>query len=654
MDDPRGGSVGLKPGIGKLLYAALFVVLLPVGIVVWAAATGDAVPLPVIPYSWAGVIPIGLGAFLMLAGGWALRVYGHGLPMSPYPPPVYVTRGVFRFLAHPIYVGFSMLLWGAAILTRSPSGLWLVAPALTLGCVALVLGHEHHELRRRFGPSAIARRLIALPPPTDEHPTGWDRASVVLLVLLPWSAAFEAVYRLGVPIDAVQAYLPFERSWPVLEWTEAIYGSAYILVVGALFAARTRAALRRYAVEGLIATAGVTLVYLTVPLVAPPRPFEPQGILGHALMGERAMSHTVAAFPAFHAIWSFIAAEAWASRSRWVALFAWTWAVLIAASCITTGMHATADIIAATAVFLLVRRYRDLWELLRRFAERVANSWRAWSAGPVRFIVHGVYAALAAATGFTIAATFAGPDVYWRLVFVHFATLLGAALWAQTLEGSSKLSRPFGYYGGVVGGVGGSIVIGVLFGDTMLLLAALALAAPWAQAIGRLRCLVQGCCHGSTAPEALGIRYFHVKSRVLTLGDLAGVPLHPTPLYSILTNVVIGSLLLRLWSLSARLSMVVGVYLILTGVARFVEESYRGEPQTPIVGGLRIYQWLAIISFAAGAIVTTLSATAAPGWNPWLDVKVPVTGLLFGACAGFAMGVDFPRSARRFARLADP
>jgi hypothetical protein len=462
------------------------------------------------------------------------------------------------------------------------------------------------------------------------------------------------VYRLGIPPDAVEAYLPFERGWPVFEWTEAVYGSVYVLVVGAVFAANTRTALRRFAVTGLIATAGVTLVYLTVPLIAPPRPFEPQTILGRALMGERAMSHTVAAFPAFHVIWSLIAAEAWASRGRPTAVLVWAWAILISLSCITTGMHAIADVVAAIAVFLLVRRHGAIWEQMRESAERVANSWREWRVGSVRFIVHGAYAGLGGAIGFMIAATFAGPEVFWQLVFVHFAALVGAGMWAQTLEGSSRLSRPFGYYGGVVGGVGGSILIGLMYGNTMLLIAALALAMPWAQAIGRLRCLVQGCCHGSGAPEALGIRYWREKSRVVTLGELKGVPLHPTPLYSILNNVVIGVLLLRLWSLGASLSLVVGVYLILTGVTRFVEESYRGEPQTLIIGGLRIYQWLAILSFVGGALVTIIPSAAAPGLTPWLDIKVPVTAMLFGACAGFAMGVDFPGSNRRFARLADP
>lgn len=644
----------VRPLVGKVLYGSLFALVLPAGLVLWATATRDVVPLPAFPHAWSGTILVALGSVLMLTGIWALWVHGGGLPMSPYPPPVYVATGVFRFASHPIYVGFGMLCAGVAILVESPSGLWLVSPAVALGCAALVWGHERHALRRRFGPAAPRRPLVALPPASDAPPTGSDRASVLLLVLLPWSAAFEAVYLLGVPPDAVEAYLPFERGWPVLEWTEAVYGSVYVLVLGSLFAARTRAALRWFAVLGLIATLVVTLIYLTVPIVAPPRPFEPQTMLGRALMGERALPHTVAAFPAFHLIWSFIAAEAWASRSRRVAVFAWAWAILIGISCVTTGMHALADLVTAVLVFLLLRRYRSVWEGMRRLAERVAGSWHEWRAGPVRLIVHSVYAGVGGAAGLAIAMTFAGPDALWPLVFAFGAGLLGAGLGAQALEGSPKLSRPFGYYGGVVGGIGGALVAGVVVGNTMVLLAAIALAAPWTQAIGRLRCLVQGCCHGSEAPEALAIRYWQPRSRVLTLGHLGGVPLHPTPVYSILSNVVIGVVLLRLWSLGARLSLIAGVYLILAGVARFVEESYRGEPQTLVVGGLRIYQWFAVASFLVGAAVTTIPAGAAPGLILWLDIRALIAALLFGACAGFAMGVDFPGSGRRFARLADP
>jgi protein-S-isoprenylcysteine O-methyltransferase Ste14 len=639
---------------GKWAYAALFVAVVPALLVGWAVVTADVVPLPVVSYWWAGPVFLGIGVPLMLAGTWALWVYGRGLPMSPYPPPVYVARGVYRLTPHPIYVGFAMVCFGVAMIVASPSGLWLVSPAVALACAALVLGFERHEIRRRFGAGVVRRSLLALPDRSADPPTGWDRLSVFLLVFLPWTVAFEAVYQLGIPSGAIEAYLPFERGWPVLEWTEAVYASVYLFVPAALFVAPTKAALRRFAVTGLIATAVVTLIYLTVPVIAPPRPFEPQSVLGRALMFERAMSNTVAAFPAFHVIWSFIAADAWARRSRKFAVVGWAWAILITISCLTTGMHALADLLAAGIVFLLLRSYGRIWQLLRRSAERVANSWREWRVGRVRLINHGTYAGLGGFVGFTIAAGFAGPNAFWQLVIIHFAGLLGAGLWAQTLEGSPKLSRPFGYYGSVLGAIATTVVVGAVGGNTMLLLAAIALAAPWVQAIGRARCLVQGCCHGSETGETIGIRYWRERSRVCTLGGLKGVPLHPTPLYSMMANVIVGVILLRLWSLGAAYSLVAGAYLILLGVARFVEESYRGEPQTLIIGGLRIYQWLAILSFVVGAALTAIPSGTAPGLSYWFDMRVLLAATAFGLSAGLAMGVDFPGSARRFARLASP
>jgi prolipoprotein diacylglyceryltransferase len=214
------------------------------------------------------------------------------------------------------------------------------------------------------------------------------------------------------------------------------------------------------------------------------------------------------------------------------------------------------------------------------------------------------------------------------------------------------LSRPFGYFGGVLGGVVGVAIAGLLRYHWLLLLAAFATAAPWIQSAGRLRCLVQGCCHGAPASDTIGIRYWMPRSRVCKLGGLRGVPLHPTPLYSILSNVVIGTVLARLWALGASLGLIAGLYLLLVGCARFVEESYRGEPQTAIVRGLRIYQWFAIAFVVSGAVLTTLPVVAAPAPTfRGVSVLVPVA-LAVGALCGIAMGVDFPRSNRRFARLA--
>jgi prolipoprotein diacylglyceryltransferase len=134
------------------------------------------------------------------------------------------------------------------------------------------------------------------------------------------------------------------------------------------------------------------------------------------------------------------------------------------------------------------------------------------------------------------------------------------------------------------------------------------------------------------------------------LAKLDNVPIHPTPLYSILCNIVIGIVLARLWFLGAAPNLISGLYLILNGLGRFVEEAYRGEPQTPIVGPLRLYQLMALLSILVGAVLTTVSSHPSV-FAIRFDVVVLVGSLAFGVVTWFALGVDFPDSNRRFARL---
>jgi hypothetical protein len=134
------------------------------------------------------------------------------------------------------------------------------------------------------------------------------------------------------------------------------------------------------------------------------------------------------------------------------------------------------------------------------------------------------------------------------------------------------------------------------------------------------------------------------------LSELGGLPLHPTPVYSILWNVVIAVVLGRLWFLEVPLSLIGGLYLILTGLGRFVEEVYRGEPQTRSYGGLRFYQWIAALTVAAGAVVTCFPAGSSGGPVSF-DTTVVGAATALGVFTWFALGVDFPGSNRRFARL---
>ena len=638
--------------LGQVAYALVFTVAAPLLLIQWARAAPDVVTLPAIHRPVGGMLLLAAGALMLVSGMWSLMRFGRGLPMNAYPPPIYVVRGVYRLTPHPIYVGFVGMSVGASLAAGSSGGLWLVSPMVALALTALVLGYERHDLRRRFGDSTVVGRLVALPPDRTETPTLWNRLSLYPLVFLPWGLAYQATLWLGVPPDAVPGYLPFEHDWPVLEWTEVVYGSTYLFAMLVPFGLRTQRDLRAFAVSALVSTGVVTLIYVVVPVIAPTREFVPETLLGRLLIAERAFSSSAAAFPAFHVLWAMFAARAWATLSRRVGAFAWIWAVLIAISCITTGMHALVDIVFAVAIYAPLANPARVWEWLRRNTERVANSWHEWQAGPVRLLNHGFYAGFGGGGGLFVAAWIAGSSAFWGMVLVGMSALLGAGLWAQKLEGSSLLSRPFGFYGSVFGGIGGALLAGTMGYDLISLLTGLAIASPWVQAVGRLRCLVQGCCHGATAPEGVGIRYWHPKSRVCHLAHLKGQPLHPTPLYSILSNLVVGVLLVRLWTLDASPLVIVGLYLMFNGVSRFVEESYRGEPQTPVLGGLRLYQWLAILSAISGAVITSLPSAAVLAEPASVDFRLTAAAVSFGLLALFAMGVDFPRSNRRFARLA--
>ncbi len=651
MGHSRGGNLAITRSglIGPILYGALFVIVLPACLISWAKATAGVVRLPAYQCPLAGILLIVLAVVLMSSGVVALHRYGGGLPMNPFPPPRFVDRSIYHYIGQPIYIGFVMLCAGVALFSGSASGLWLVTPAVGAGTAALVIGHERPDLRRRFGES-VRSPLLSLPHASDQEPAIWDRIAFGLLVLLPWTIAYEAVQFMGVPRDAVSSHMPFEHAWPVIVWTEIPYASVYVLVFVTPFIARTTRVLRHMAITALVATAIVSIIYLTVPLIAPPRPFNLENLLGRMLAEEQAFNHTVAAFPAFHVLWALIAASAWpAGRPRLCALL---WALVIAASCVTTGMHSIADVAFVLVLFPLLNRYDRLWSALRTGTERLANSWREWRFGPVRVIVHGIYPVIAAFVGVVVAGMLAGPSQTGGVLIVAAGSLAGAGLWAQWLEGSPALLRPFGFYGGLAGGILGAFAAALLGYDLWLLLAAYAVGVPWIQALGRLRCLVQGCCHGSHAPEKIGIRYQHPRSRVTQIAGLAGVPLHPTPLYSILANLVTGVLLARLWSFSVPPTFVLGMYLLLNGFARFVEESYRAEPQTPVIRGLHIYHWFAIASVLAGIVLSGIKSSIPAQLFHVPNLRMLAYALGIAACAGFALGVDFPASNRRFARLA--
>ena len=613
----------------------------------WAHSVEQLVPLPALKSLFWGITLTTFAAATMFVAMAALWFRGGGLPMNAFPPPRFVSTSIYSLVPHPIYGSFVLMCAGVSLAFGSACGFWFVTPLVAMGCTALVLGYEMPDLRNRFGTSVCRSLWI---PDGQDAPELVERLRVYLTVLLPWLAIYQSIGWLGPAPDAVQTYAAIETRFPVWQWTEAIYGSVYVVAVFAPLLLRRRHELRQFALLGLRAMALVFPLYLLLPFAAPARPFVPSGVWGNLLVFERSFSKGAAAFPSFHVVWALIAAASLGGEGRGRRWIWQLWAIAVSLSCITTGMHSIADVVAGFVAYGLIVRLPVLWIALVRIFERIANSWKEWRFGSVRVINHGAYAAVAVFVGICFMSAFLGNRTELILISVFVLGTVGAALWAQTVEGSPALLRPMGFYGGMLGCIAGALVAIVQGVNIWNAFAALCMAAPWVQAIGRLRCLVQGCCHGREVHTVPGIRYSHPRSRVCRLTQFGGEAIHATPVYSILWNGFVAAALIRLTFLHVAASTICAMYLILSGTGRFVEEAYRGEPQTKVIRGLRLYQWAAIGTVTLGAVVMTYRGST-PLAPPSLNVAMLPLAVACGLGAWFVCGVDFPESSRRFARL---
>jgi len=525
----------------------------------------------------------------------------------------------------------------------------MVTPVVALACLSLVLGYERPDLRRRFG-SQLPTPWLGLPTGDGFLPLP-RRLGSALAALIPWGLSYWAIKTIGVPADAFETRLSWEWGIPVLPATMLVYASIYLLVPLTFLLCADRAQMRRLVVSVWLATGLNTLLYLAVPATAAFRAVQSQDWMNRWLVWEQQLAGPAAgSCPAFHVIWAVLCA-AFLARGPLcrVAWLCWVWCVGLCISCLTTGMHSLADVLCGLLVGALFVNPDDLWRHLFKATEQFSNTWKAWCFGPLRVMNHGLWAGLAGFTVLLITGLSADARNLGWIAGVAGCALIGAGLWAQWVEGSSGLLRPFGYYGAVLGGLLALASVACVHGPVADLTVAFAVAAPWTQAIGRLRCLVQGCCHGR--PVRWGIRIINPHSRVVRLAGFSGKPIHPTQLYSILANLVIGTLLLRLRVAGAGAFLIAGLYLVLAGLARFVEEAYRGEPQTRCWAGLALYQWMAAGSFVLGMAVMALPGPTLPPMHPpglWLLISSLLWALI---CAG-ALSVDLPGSSRRFSRLS--
>ena len=215
--------------------------------------------------------------------------------------------------------------------------------------------------------TATALPRIVIPPASDDPPTSAHRAAVLLYVLVPWVCAYFAIQALGIPSNRIDLSMPFERSWPVLQWTTVIYVSAYVQAPLAVLIAASQRGLRRLAIAGALASVVVGICWIVIPAVVVHRPYTPHGWLGRVLMFERWQDDGTVSFPSMHVVWALLSADVWADRARVSGRKSWgvigyAWAIAISMTTITTGMHYVLDVVAAIPVYFAVRNPGRLWK----------------------------------------------------------------------------------------------------------------------------------------------------------------------------------------------------------------------------------------------------------------------------------------------------
>lgn len=620
----------IHPTVGKFLYSVLFLVVVPAGIWLWAEAIGQKLSLPAVESIVGGGLLFVAGILLLMWGMYALWKYGRGLPMNAYPPPHLVSRGPFRIFRHPLYTGFAMLTIGWFMADGQAAGFWIISPLVILSMVALVLGYEAPELKHRF-PDSSFRSLTDVPENSRKQPDANDRFSALFWVLVLIFVCNGIIVSMSGKTDSTGIFY-YEWLPGATAFIPHIVG--FLLVIIISFVLKNKYILREWIISVAVsAVFSVILSFIWPETGAAIISGIPWPGLSVPIIVILISCYFLFKKPAIARFFLVIAG------------------LLLVAFRIIVSQEALFLLIVTLGISLVSVFHRNIWQFLRIWSEKIANSWHEWVFGKIRVINHGFYVGFGAFLGILLAGILAGQEYALALLVFAVIVTICSALWAQIIEGSARLKRPFGFYGGLVGIFFGSIAVWAMGLNAWVIIGVSSVVMPWVQAIGRLRCLVNGCCHGCRVENPnTGIRYFHPRSRVNNISGLNGELLHPTQLYSILWLTIVGVVMLRLWNIGLSSSFIFGLYLILTGIGRFVEEAYRGESQTPVVSRLRLYQWTAIASIVAGIVMTVIDISPVDIVSGF-SLQVLAAAIICGLFIFFAMGVDFPYSNRRFSRL---
>lgn len=208
----------------------------------------------------------------------------------------------------------------------------------------------------------------------------------------------------------------------------------------------------------------------------------------------------------------------------------------------------------------------------------VGGALFVWRAARAELDVGRVIAALSVAVGGALAGA-------W-LLFVGVEVLrTGDAVHAIARGGLVFL-------GGLLGGAGALAVVARVLGLPLGALAdGAALALPIGHAVGRVGCLLGGCCHGAPWEGPFALTY--VDPRAPAAHPV--VPRHAWPLYEALALLLVAGAVAAWQSrrrAPARAGSAFAIYALLYGVVRVALEPLRGDGVRGFVLGVSTSQWI--------------------------------------------------------------
>ena len=135
-------------------------------------------------------------------------------------------------------------------------------------------------------------------------------------------------------------------------------------------------------------------------------------------------------------------------------------------------------------------------------------------------------------------------------------------------------------------------------------------------AIGRLGCFAAGCCWGAVCDRPWAVTFTNPDAFRL-VGVPLNVPLHPTQLYEVISEALLFAFLWQRSKSPHRPGEILGLYLVISSIARFIVEFYRVHQQSmPFNGPFSLTQWIALGLLLPGAYLLVRPSNPSAVQNP--------------------------------------